>query len=561
MSKITLQTSVRPSDENRDALNYLRDYSEVFGRVLRTAFALVNKHGSLENKKQLTALQKQVCQVLEQRFGILNAEAKNAALQAYAVYESQRELTNLYVEENQERLTAIRKSIRKLGKKIKLAKKTGNRKEVKFINRQVHYKNQRIRCIEANIERLKTTKETGRFSVTFGTKRLLRKQHQLEKNRYNSHAQWLQDWRKARNNRCWLVGSTNYAGGNPTVRYNPDTDQITVTVSPCLQSKYGKSVVLHSVDFKYQKEALLRAVAPVKKTSTRKGKNGKSKPTSRNGSASAVTYNLQWSEDRLYVNATVDTISPEKKSDIANGALGIDFNPGSIDWAVCDKHGNLKRHGSIKINVQDKRSNQTQDIIGKAVSNIVRIAQHYAVPVVIEDLDFVKKKASVREKSNKYARMLSNMAYSQFIQRLDAKCSRVGAQLVKVDAVYTSVIGVTKYMAMYGLNSGCAAALVVARRGQGRTEKLPASHARFFKRPEDCLKYRAWETLSRKINLCGAYNRHRWYFQGDKQVRANGSLHGKLRQTCSPVKQTVQVLRTPHIRKKTSANGSLGIST
>jgi IS605 OrfB family transposase len=556
-----LQTSVRASDKNQDALSYLRDYSEVFGRVLRTAFSEINRRGILENKKQLSALQKDVCKTLEQRFGILNAEAKNAFSCADAVYESQSELISLYIEENTERIAAIRKSIRKLGKKIKLAKKAGNGKDVKFLNRQIHYKTQRIHQIEAQIAKDKTSKEMRRFRVAFGTKRLLRKQHQLEKNGYSSHAQWLQDWRDARSNRCWFVGSTNYVGGNPTVRYNSDAETLTVFVSPCLQHKYGKVVTLYGVDFKYQKEPLLAAVASVKKTSTRKGKNGESQSTCRNGSASAVTYNLQWSEDRLYINATVDAILQQLQSSCANGALGVDFNPGSIDWAVCDRQGNLLRHGSIKINVQDKRSNQTSDLIGKAVAQIVRVALARRVPVVIEDLDFAKKKASLGHKGKKYARMLSNMAYSQLNKRLEARCSRQGVELVKVDAAYTSVIGVTKYMAMYGLNSGCAAALVVARRGQGRTEKLPASHARFFKRPEDCLKYRAWETLSRKLNICGTCRRHRWYFQGEKQVRSNSPLHGKLRQTCFVKKQTVQVLRTPHIRLKTSANGSLGIST
>lgn len=558
MPKITLQTQAKTSASL--AQLYLHEYCQVFGQVLRTAFSEINRRGKLESQKQLTALQKEACKLLEQRFGVLNIEAKNAFDQALAVYESQSALTSIYLEENSERVNGIRKSIRKLTKKIKAAKKLGNPKEVKFLNRQVHYKTTRIHRLEAQIARLKESQANGRFSVTFGTKKLLRKQHRLELNGYSNHSEWLDDWRESRSNRCWFVGSTNYASGNLTVRYNPESEQLTITVTPALQHRFGKTVTLEGVDFKYQKEALLRAIAPVKKTSTRKGKNGESKATSRNGSAGAVTYNFQFQGEKLYINATVDAIEPEKQSSFANGALGIDFNPGSIDWAVCDKHGNLKRHGSIKINVQDKRSNQTKDIIGKAVAQIVRVAERHAVPVVIEDLDFAKKKASLREKGKKHARMLSNMAYSQFIQRIETRCSRQGIELVKVDAAYTSIIGVTKYMAMYGLNSGCAAALVVARRGQGRTEKLPTSHARFFKRPEDCLKYRAWGTLSRKLNLVGGFNRHRWYFGGDKQVRANCPLHGKLRQTCRNL-QTVQVLRTPHIRKKTSANRSLSIST
>jgi IS605 OrfB family transposase len=538
----------------------LREYCQIFGQALRTAFREINRRGSVESKKQISTLQKEVCKTLEQRFGILNIEAKNVFDQALAVYDSQSALTSIYIEENLERINSIRKSIRKLTKKIKARQKAGNAKQVKFLNRQVHYKNQRIRRIEAQGSRLKESQATGRFSVTFGTKKLLRKQHFLELNGYSNHDAWLYDWHESRSSRCWFVGSTNYATGNPTVRYNPDSQTLAITVTPALQHKFGKSVTLEAIDFKYQKEALLKAVAPIKKTSTRKGKNGETKATSRNGSAGAVTYNFQFQGDKLYVNATVDAIEPEKSSSFVNGALGIDFNPGSIDWAVCDKHGNLKRHGSIKINVQGKRSHQTKDIIGKAVAQIVRVAQCHAVPVVIEDLDFAKKKASLREKGKKYARMLSNMAYSQFRGRIEARCSRAGIELVKVDAAYTSVIGVTKYMAMYGLNSGCAAAFVVARRLRGRTEKLPAAHARFFKRPEDCLKYRAWGTLCQKINLVGGFNRHRWYFGGDKQVRSNSPLYGKLRQICRKL-QTVQVLRTPYIRKKTSANGSLSIST
>jgi len=197
--------------------------------------------------------------------------------------------------------------------------------------------------------------------------------------------------------------------------------------------------------------------------------------TSRNGSTLPVTYEIVNRNGSVYINATIETPERVIATSLENGAIGIDFNPGSIDWTLIDRHGNLKRHGSIKTNIQDKRSKQTKDIIGKAVAEIVRKATEYNVPVVIEDLDFAKKKVSMMELGAKYARMLSNMAYSQFIQMIQSKCLKSGIELIKIHPAYTSVIGVTKYMAVYGLNSGCAAALVIARRGQGRTEKLPTA--------------------------------------------------------------------------------------
>ena len=276
-----------------------------------------------------------------------------------------------------------------------------------------------------------------------------------------------------------------------------------------------------------------------------------------NGSTLPVTYEIIRIDGNVYINATIETLDPVIATSLENGSLGIDFNPSSIDWALIDRHGNLKCHGSIKINVQDKRSNQTKDIIGKAVSEVARIALKYKVPVVIEDLDFALKKASMTEIGAKYARMLSNMAYSQFTQMIESKCLKSGIELIKIHPAYTSVIGVTKYMAVYGLNSGCASALVVARRGQNRTERLPKRLDSYFNSPEDKLKSGAWKKVARKINICGGFNRHRWYFLGIKQARANCSLHSKLRQTkASCRRDTVQVLVTPHIGQKRRAIGS-----
>ena len=143
------------------------------------------------------------------------------------------------------------------------------------------------------------------------------------------------------------------------------------------------------------------------------------------------------------------------------------------------------------------------------------------------------------------------MAYSQFIQMIESKCLKSGIELIKVDAAYTSVIGVTKYMAVYGLNSGCAAALVVARRGesspvggfpgvgnrrsrkgQGRTERLPKHLDSYFKKPEDKLKSGAWKKVAKAINICGGFNRHKFYSLGIKQARTNCLLHSKLLRQC-----------------------------
>ncbi len=511
--------------------------------------------------------------------GISNSEAKNAYNKAEALYKSQFELVDLYIEDNYNRIKEIRRTIKKIEFKLNKAAASGQESTVKKLNKKIHFKQQKINKLDAKILRLKESKATGHFTVTFGSSKLFEKQYRLEENGYESKEKWLEDWRSVRSSHSFFVGSKNYQGGNQLVRYDASLHTLTITVTPKLRAKYGNTVTLQNVSFSYGQDRLLVAIKTVKRTSTRKGKDGEKKEDSRNGSRQPVTYEIINKEGKFYVNATLETVDPVIQTSLENGALGIDFNPTSIGWTLIDRHGNLKRHGTIKINVQDKRSAQTKDIIGKAVSEVVRIASKYSVPIVIEDLDFARKKASMKEQGAKYARMLSNMAYSQFIQMIESRCIKSGVELIKVDAAYTSVIGVTKYMAVYGLNSGCAAALVVARRGQNRTEKLPRRLDSYFKKPEDKLKSGAWRQVAKRINICGGFNRHKWYSLGEsspcslfpavgnwrtrkgiKQARTNSSLYSKLRQTNANCgRDTVQVLVTPHICKSPRATGSISL--
>jgi IS605 OrfB family transposase len=618
LSKVTIQTSIFRNQDNVAALCFLEEYAVIFGSAIRTGFSIRNKLGADTNKTK-RQLESDISKQLELKYGLSSTDARNAYSKAEAIYASQVELVNLYIDERYESIKAVKKSIKKLEKQLVKAEKQWDELKIKQIKKKFHYKTNKIQSLQAKIVKLKEQRDSGRFSVTFGSSRLFDKHHRLGANGYKNHQEWLEDWRGVRNNRIYYEGAKLFIAGNQLCKFNPTEKTLTLTVPPCLVNKYGKTVTLYGVSFNYGQDWLSKALTPTKYPD---GKPDDGKQKYRTGTLEPVTYELVNRDGRWYVNAiitdavgtittsaaapnldkvgkapstkihdnkrkiskhgrvflekcavpstnnvvqilgsskqgtahflegcsgcpTLSTENPPQK-----GVLGIDFNPSSIDWTIVDAHGNLKRHGSIKINIQDKSSNQTSDILGKAIASIVRIAQKYQVPISIEDLDFRQKKAALKERSTKYARMLSNFAYSKFTQLIETRCSRQGVELNRVDPAYTSVIGVTKYMALYGLNSGCAAALVIARRGQGRTEKLPLGHARYFKRPEDRLKSGAWAKVSKKINICSGIARNEFYHLGDKKVKTNRLLHGKLRQIRSTKwsGQTVQVLRTPHIK-------------
>jgi len=152
------------------------------------------------------------------------------------------------------------------------------------------------------------------------------------------------------------------------------------------------------------------------------------------------------------------------QSRYSNGMIGVDFNPGVIGWAYCDRDGNLQDKGQIRINLKDRSSQQVKATLGDVSKKLVDIASHYKCPITIEDLDFDKKKASMKESGVRYSRMLSCFAYNAFGEILSSRCSSWGIELIKVNPAYSSLIGLVKFMRLYGLSSDTAAALVLARR-------------------------------------------------------------------------------------------------
>ncbi|MDJ0746813.1 MAG: hypothetical protein QNJ32_26125, partial [Xenococcaceae cyanobacterium MO_167.B27] len=64
--------------------------------------------------------------------------------------------------------------------------------------------------------------------------------------------------------------------------------------------------------------------------------------------------------------------------------------------------------------------------------------------------------------------------------------------LHKVNPAFTSVIGMIKFMPKYGLNSGTAAAMTIARRAMGMSERAPVC----LVRPEDRARH-PWTTWNR----------------------------------------------------------------
>ena len=104
---------------------------------------------------------------------------------------------------------------------------------------------------------------------------------------------------------------------------------------------------------------------------------------------------------------------------------------------------------------------------------MVEYARAVGKPVVIEKLDFRQTKAVLEGESRRYSRMLSGFSYGKVKAYFLSRGYREGVEIKAVNPAYSSVVGRVKFMERYGLTVHQAAALVLARRLLGCSERIP----------------------------------------------------------------------------------------
>lgn len=275
-----------------------------------------------------------------------------------------------------------------------------------------------------------------------------------------------------------MVGSKDESYGNQICQLDFINKQLHIRVPYVLEEQYGKYITV-KIDLP---------------------KHGKDELATAWFNHQAITYRfIRKSLCTWSLHITVDAHpAPIQSLDVHWGALGVDLNPGCIGWAKADKDGNLQSCGQLKINIQSQPEGRTQAVLAEAVTNLTQLALQYKCPIVVEQLDFSDKKKRMRELFARHNRMLSNFAYSKFLQLLKARCFKLGIELIEVNPAFSSVIGLVKFMSMYGLNSATAAAYVLARRAMNLSETIPANTAYQGPVPRQHV-WSYWNSVSRRI--------------------------------------------------------------
>ena len=251
--------------------------------------------------------------------------------------------------------------------------------------------------------------------------------------------------------------------GTPTLRLRmPD----------CLAPQHGKYLTIQGVHFNHGHEHVLAALQSNTEYARCRKEHGE-KAARATTLGHAISYRFKRDGKGWRVFAATDMMDVAVVTDQRRGAIGVDLNADHLAVTETDPSGNYVNAFSVPLVTYGKSQHQAEAIIGDAVASVVAFAREAGKPIVIERLDFRQKKAALEGESRQYSRMLSSFSYGKIKAYFLSRSYRQRVEVHQVNPAFSSVIGRVKFMERYGLSVHQAAALVLARRLLGCSERIP----------------------------------------------------------------------------------------
>ena len=376
-----------------------------------------------------------------------------------------RERRSGLLQESEARIKQAEKTIERLAKPVKCESVDAGRKRLA----KLHHKRRRLATLQARHAAMAADHKAGRVRLAFGSRKLFRGQFALEANGFASHAEWKRDWEAARSSQFVVIGSKDETAGCQGCVATVQADG-TLRLQlrlPHALAGHGKHVELSGLNFSYGDEHIRAALASSRVVS-RTGEDGKVR-SSRDGTA--LTYRFLRDGRGWRVFVSVEVQAPEVRSQPQLGAIGVDLNADHLAVAETDRFGNFLSARRLDTPVLGASAERRKAIYGDAAVSIAQQARDAGKPVVIERLDFAKRKAELEGIDPAQARRLSAMAYRQAAEMLRRACFRAGVEVIEVNPAYTSVIGAVNHAQRLGISIHMGAALAIARRGLGLRER------------------------------------------------------------------------------------------
>jgi IS605 OrfB family transposase len=421
-------------------------YAELYGRAERSLFSAMQAGGVLNHlKREFLPL-----------FGISARQFNAIRIGLDGKIASIKERRPELIAEAESRIKKAAKVIKNLE-----AKASGSNK--------LHQKKRRLVMLQSRVAAMKLDHAFGTVRLCFGGKKLFRAQFDLAANGYASHDAWKWEWEQVRSSQFFVLGSQDETAGNQSCQASVAADgSLNLQIRlPDALAAHGKHVILSDVHFAYGHEALVAALASSRRIQcqTKAG----TQTVKRVGTALSYRFVRDACGWRIFVSVEAQSVEVTSRKDL--GAVGMDINADHLALSETDRFGNLIGVRRIELVTYGKTTDQAKALISDAAARIVAQAHAAGKPVVMEALNFQKKKTELETVKSKQSRLLSSFAYGKVISSIKAVAFRAGVEVVEVNPAYTSVIGAVNHAQAKGISVHQGAAYVIARRGLRLSER------------------------------------------------------------------------------------------
>lgn len=295
-------------------------------------------------------------------------------------------------------------------------------------------------------------------SFCFGSKELFRKQHHLKENGLTLE-QWREAWWQHRHEQFLCVGSKDETMGNQTcqvvshlVTGSLKDMELRCTVRlklpPCVCDSWADI----PLSFKYgaaKLEPILRALDA--------------------GDEHCLSWRFIIDRERRAVRVHVsftEQVGPVRL--VPDAVMGSDMNEDFLELAaVSRKTGN--RIWFKREYFRGKSAQETKDNLNRIIRECMELCRANNWAFACEDLEFEGKKA--RDLGTRMNKMLSQWLTGHYQETVERWAARFGVLAVAVNPAFTSVIGEIKFSTGYGWSRHQGAAVVIARRALGFSER------------------------------------------------------------------------------------------
>ena len=438
MQKLKLTTVAQLHDwSNRCLIEYIEASRRDYGKVLREAFYAVRR-GGINKSKYNTYLQHE--------YGISRRTANSIISDAQGRFNALKELKAYERKQLERKIKHLEKAV--IPKLVEKRKQNSTKLQEgvsvsllqqRNLRLRVVAKRSRLNRLKQKLKALEYQLKSGRLKLCFGTKRLLKQDHDK--------------FVEQRDSQMTFIGAKEETACNHNLQltYNRRRNQFLIRLRKdfgVYKSAKGEDrYVYGKVYFNYHKEQIVSILR---------------------SKGSPLSYRIVKRNSRYYLHCIFEF--QVGNSDVVTrsnyGTIGLDFNKGFVTLSETNRYGHLVQ--TEFMSYRFKSGNKTKSDLQGVANHVIRLALQTGKDVCIENLDFRVTKSKTEAKiGKKYNDMLHSLAYREFSEMMESVAYRNRVELHKVNPAWTSWLAEKIYCKPMKLNIHTGASYVIARRGQG----------------------------------------------------------------------------------------------